>query len=54
MTLERIAGKSRAQLLVQSASRARLQPFLAAWSAALYAGRSPGVRWHFDVDPIEF
>ena len=54
MTLERIAGKSRAQLLIQSPSRTRMQPFLAAWSAALYAGRSPGVRWHFDVDPIEF
>jgi primosomal protein N' (replication factor Y) len=54
MTLERIAGKSRAQLLVQSPSRARLQPFLSAWSAALYAGRFPGVRWHIDVDPTEF
>ena len=54
MTLERIAGKSRAQLLVQSPSRARLQPFLAAWSASLYAGRFPGVRWHIDVDPTEF
>ena len=54
MTLERIAGKSRAQLLVQSPTRTRLQPFLAAWSAALYAGRFPGVRWHIDVDPTEF
>lgn len=54
MTMERIAGKSRAQLLVQSTSRARLQPFLAAWSASLYAGRFPGVRWHIDVDPTEF
>jgi primosomal protein N' (replication factor Y) (superfamily II helicase) len=54
MTLERIAGKSRAQLLAQSPSRAHLQPFLAVWSAALYAGRHPKVRWHFDVDPTEF
>jgi len=54
MTLERIADKSRAQLLVQSPSRARLQPFLAAWSAALYAARFPGIRWHIDVDPTEF
>jgi len=54
MSLERVAGKSRAQLLVQSPSRARLQPFLAAWTAALYAGRFPGVRWHIDVDPTEF
>jgi primosomal protein N' (replication factor Y) len=54
MTIERIAGKSRAQLVVQSPSRARLQPFLAQWSAALHAGRFPGVRWHIDVDPTEF
>jgi len=54
MTMERIAGNSRAQLLAQSASRAQLQAFLATWSAALYAGRYPKVRWHFDVDPTEF
>jgi primosomal protein N' (replication factor Y) len=54
MTLERIAGKSRAQLLAQSSARTHLQPFLAAWSAALYAERFPGVRWHLDVDPTEF
>lgn len=54
MSMERVAGKSRAQLLAQSESRARLQPFLAEWSATLYAGRSSGVRWHFDVDPTEF
>jgi len=54
MTIERIAGKSRAQLLLQSPARTRLQPFLAAWTAALHAGRFPGVRWHIDVDPTEF
>jgi primosomal protein N' (replication factor Y) len=54
MTMERLAGRSRAQLLVQSPSRARLQPFLAEWSATLYAGRFPRVRWHMDVDPTEF
>jgi len=54
MALERVAGRSRAQRLVQSVSRPRLQAFLAEWSAALYAGRYPGVRWHLDVDPTEF
>lgn len=54
MTLERIAGVSRAQLLVQSPSRTRLQVFLTAWSAALYAGRFARVRWHIDVDPTDF
>ena len=54
MTLERIAGLSRAQLLVQSRSRSRLQTFLTAWSTAIYAMRSARVRWHIDVDPTEF
>jgi hypothetical protein len=39
---------------VQSPSRARIQAFLAEWSATLYAGRFPGVRWHIDVDPTDF
>jgi primosomal protein N' (replication factor Y) len=54
MSLARLAGRERAQVLVQSHSRRALQPFLAAWSAALYAMRAGAVRWHLDVDPIEF
>jgi len=54
MTLERIAGLSRAQLLVQSRSRSRLQTFLAAWTAAIFAKRPTRVRWHIDVDPTDF
>jgi primosomal protein N' (replication factor Y) len=53
-SLSRVAELERAQLLVQSASRPALQRFLGAWSATLYAGRSSRVRWHFDVDPIDF
>ncbi|MCC6475043.1 MAG: primosomal protein N' [Burkholderiales bacterium] len=53
-TLTRLAGLERAQLLVQSHSRPVLQRFLRAWSATLYARRAGAVRWHFDVDPIEF
>jgi len=55
--LTRRAGFERAKLLVQSGSRARLQGFLAAWSAKLMAAPAAlarKVRWHLDVDPIEF
>jgi len=54
MSLARLAGRERAQVLVQSPSRRALQAFLAAWSQALYAMRAGAVRWHLDVDPIEF
>jgi len=54
MSLARLAGRERAQVLVQSPSRRALQGFLAAWSQALYAMRAGEVRWHLDVDPIEF
>jgi len=52
--ITRRAGYERAQLVVQSPSRPALQAFLADWSAALPASASSGVRWHLDVDPIEF
>jgi primosomal protein N' (replication factor Y) len=54
MSLARLAGVERAQVLVQSRSRPRLQAFLAEWSDALYRVPSHGVRWHLDVDPVEF
>ena len=54
MSLARLAGAERAQALVQSRSRPRLQAFLSEWSDALYRMPSHGVRWHLDVDPIEF
>lgn len=54
-SLERLSGRDRAQLVVQSQSRTGLQRFLRAWRATLEAQRaSARVRWHFDVDPIEF
>ncbi len=53
-SLPRVAARERAQLVLQSESRPALQRFLSAWSAKLYAERWPRVRWHFDVDPIEF
>ena len=52
--ITRRAGYERAQLVVQSPSRPALQAFLAEWNAALPATVPAGVRWHLDVDPIEF
>jgi primosomal protein N' (replication factor Y) (superfamily II helicase) len=54
MSLARMGGLERAQMLAQSASRPRLQAFLREWTARLYEERSAGVRWHLDVDPTEF
>lgn len=52
--ITRRAGVERAQLLLQSSSRPALQEYLRLWSPALPASTSSGVRWHLDVDPIEF
>ena len=52
--ITRRAGYERAQLLVQSGSRPALQAHLSAWSERLYADSPRNVRWHLDVDPIEF
>jgi len=54
MTVTRLAERERAQLLVQSYSRKALQAYLTLWSAKLYALPQREVRWHLDVDPIEF
>ena len=52
--LTRRSGFERAQLVMQSSSRAALQSFLAGLAAQLYEVAPRGVRWHLDVDPIEF
>jgi primosomal protein N' (replication factor Y) len=55
MRLQRLMTLERGQLLVESASRPALQSFLAAWMETLYALKMPaGLRWHLDVDPLEF
>jgi primosomal protein N' (replication factor Y) len=48
------AGLERAQVLIQSTSRPALQEFLASLSEALFEKAERRVRWHLDVDPIEF
>jgi primosomal protein N' (replication factor Y) len=55
MRLHRLMALERAQLLVESDNRPALQNFLAQWHAALYTLKSPRtLRWHMDVDPLEF
>jgi primosomal protein N' (replication factor Y) len=54
MSLARLASKARAQVLLQSAARAPLHAFLRGWTETLYALKPGKVRWHLDVDPIEF
>jgi primosomal protein N' (replication factor Y) len=55
MRLARRANLERGQLLVESPSRRALQVFLAAWLSALDAIKSPSrLRWHLEVDPLEF
>jgi primosomal protein N' (replication factor Y) len=55
MRLQRLMTLERGQLLVESLSRPALQAFLAAWMKKLYVLKTPaGLRWHLDVDPLEF
>ena len=52
--ITRRAGLERAQLLVQAAARPAFQTFLAQWCERLFAEAPRDLRWHIDVDPIEF
>ena len=55
MRLARLANLERGQLLVESPSRRALQAFLTAWRDTLAAIRAPSrLRWHLEVDPLEF
>ncbi len=55
MRLARLKNRERAQLLVESRHRPALQAFLANWMAQLYELKAPrDLRWHLDVDPLEF
>ncbi len=55
MRMQRLMTLERGQLLVESLNRPTLQAFLAQWMERLYALKMPaGLRWHLDVDPLEF
>ncbi len=52
--MEKRAGRYRAQLLVETESRARLQQFLGDWRALIAAlPEAARTRWSLDVDPVE-
>ncbi|MDR0672700.1 MAG: primosomal protein N' [Zoogloeaceae bacterium] len=54
MRLSRLINQERAQLLLESASRPRLQAFLPLWRAALEPlPRKQHLRWHLEVDPVD-
>ncbi len=52
MTITRVAGVERAQLLIESGSRAQLQAFLKPWLTALREQKSR-LRWSLEVDPVD-
>ena len=57
MTIQRVANVERAQMLVESPSRAALQRFLGAWHGVLQDTRQQPahkglIRWAVDVDPV--
>jgi primosomal protein N' (replication factor Y) len=55
MRMARLMNLERGQLLVESASRPALQAFLTAWNGALHALKAPReLRWHLDIDPLEY
>jgi primosomal protein N' (replication factor Y) len=51
--LQKLAGKERAQLLLQATSRPRLHAFIQAWLDILRAHKQSKVRWSLDIDPID-
>jgi len=52
MTMSRLAGRERAQLLVEADTRSALHGFVARWLDALRGLRTT-VRWQLDIDPAE-
>ncbi|MDQ5960360.1 MAG: hypothetical protein QG592_1443 [Pseudomonadota bacterium] len=55
MRMARLANLERGQLLVECASRPALQAFLTAWRPQLEGIKAPSrLRWHLEVDPLEF
>ena len=57
LSIQRVANVERAQMLIESPNRARLQAFLNAWAEVLHTTRAgPAgkglIRWAVDVDPL--
>ena len=55
MRMARLANLERGQLLAESHARPALQAFLSEWREAIEALKAPAkLRWHIEVDPLEF
>ncbi|HEX6733826.1 MAG TPA: primosomal protein N' [Azonexus sp.] len=55
MRMARLANLERGQLLAESMSRPALQAFLPQWREAIDELKAPArLRWHLEVDPLEF
>ncbi len=55
MKMARLANLERGQLVVESTSRPALQTFLPRWREAIEGIKAPSkLRWHIEVDPLEF
>lgn len=55
MKMARLASLERGQLLAESMSRPALQAFLPRWREAIETIKAPSrLRWHLEVDPLEF
>lgn len=55
MRMARLANLERGQLLAESMVRPALQAFLSAWVPEITAIKAPSrLRWHLEVDPLEF
>jgi len=55
MKMARLANLERGQLLAESHSRPALQAFLPRWREAIEELKAPSkLRWHIEVDPLEF
>jgi primosomal protein N' (replication factor Y) len=55
MKMARLANLERGQLLAESHSRPALQAFLPRWREAIEGLKAPSkLRWHIEVDPLEF
>jgi len=55
MKMARLANLERGQLLAESHSRPAIQAFLPRWREAIEGLKAPSrLRWHIEVDPLEF
>ena len=52
MPMARLAGRERAQLLLEAAQRRPLHDHLRTWLPAI-AGLRGAVRWQIEIDPLE-